>query len=99
MKRLLLIALLMATVVGIEAQTGKRILVACFSWSGSTKALAEEIRWLDRIGISDIMAVIDAPEATAVAARRTYTLDGVRASTPDSTHKGVYITNGKKMDY
>ena len=44
MKRLLLIAILIASFVGIEAQTGKRILVTYFSWSGSTKALAEEIQ-------------------------------------------------------
>ena len=228
MKRLLLIAMLMASFVGIEAQTGKRILVTYFSWSGSTKALAEEIQrqthadiyrieplvpytddyqalayeisnrekaenarpalkdtlttlndydiifvgcpvwwfdapmiihsfleckdynfegktiipfctyatasyetlndivnatpqsehreglgirgsqsynqqtiksWLDRIGISDIVAGIDVAEATAASAGRTYTLEGMRVAVPGGTHRGVYITNGKKVAY
>lgn len=44
MKKILLIALLLTAVLGIHAQTGRRILVTYFSWSGSTKALAEEIQ-------------------------------------------------------
>ena len=44
MKKILLIALLLTAVLGINAQTGRRILVTYFSWSGSTKALAEEIQ-------------------------------------------------------
>lgn len=44
MKKILLIALLLTAVLGIHAQTGKRMLVTYFSWSGSTKALAEEIQ-------------------------------------------------------
>lgn len=228
MKRLLLIAILIASFVGIEAQTGKRILVTYFSWSGSTKALAEEIQrqthadiyrieplvpytddyqtlayeisnrekaenarpalkdtlttlndydiifvgcpvwwfdapmiihsfleckdynfrgktiipfctyatasyetlndivnatpqsehreglgirgsqsynqqtiksWLDRIGISDIVAGIDVAEATVASTGRTYTLEGVRVAVPGGTNRGVYITNGKKVAY
>lgn len=44
MKKILLIALLLTAVLGINAQTGKRMLVTYFSWSGSTKALAEKIQ-------------------------------------------------------
>lgn len=44
MKKILLIALLLTAVLGINAQTGRRMLVTYFSWSGSTKALAEEIQ-------------------------------------------------------
>lgn len=44
MKKILLIAFLMTMVMGMRAQKGHRILVSYFSWSGSTKALAEEIQ-------------------------------------------------------
>lgn len=44
MKKILLIAFLMTMVMGMRAQMGRRILVSYFSWSGSTKALAEEIQ-------------------------------------------------------
>lgn len=43
-KTLLILALLLTTELGAEAQTGSRILVTYFSWGGSTKALAEEIQ-------------------------------------------------------
>ncbi len=36
--------MLLAAFSGLYAQTGKKMLVAYFSWSGSTKALAEEIQ-------------------------------------------------------
>ena len=44
MKKTFLLALLLTIVVGMQAQTGKKILVTYFSWSGGTKALAEEIQ-------------------------------------------------------
>lgn len=44
MKKILLMALLLTMFLGMQAQTGKRMLVAYFSWSGSTKNLAEEIQ-------------------------------------------------------
>lgn len=44
MKKTFLLALLLTMVVGMQAQTGKKILVTYFSWSGGTKALAEEIQ-------------------------------------------------------
>lgn len=45
MKKIVFILSLMAVVLGLQAQTGNnRILVTYFSWSGSTKALAEEIQ-------------------------------------------------------
>lgn len=44
MKKFLLIAILMTIAMGMQAQTAHRILVTYFSWSGSTKALAEEIQ-------------------------------------------------------
>lgn len=44
MKKKFLLALLLTIVVGMQAQTGKKILVTYFSWSGGTKALAEEIQ-------------------------------------------------------
>ena len=43
MKKTFLLALLLTIVVGMQAQTGKKILVTYFSWSGGTKALAYEI--------------------------------------------------------
>lgn len=44
MKKILLMALLLTVVLGMQAQNGKRLLVTYFSWSGSTKNLAEEIQ-------------------------------------------------------
>lgn len=44
MKKGLLMALLLTMFLGMQAQTGKRMLVTYFSWSGSTKNLAEEIQ-------------------------------------------------------
>lgn len=44
MKKLLFIALLLASAFAANAQSAKRILVTYFSWSGSTKTLAEEIQ-------------------------------------------------------
>ncbi len=44
MNKTFLLALLLTIVVGMQAQTGKKILVTYFSWSGGTKALAEEIQ-------------------------------------------------------
>lgn len=44
MKKILLMALLLTMFLGMQAQTGKKMLVTYFSWSGSTKALAEEIQ-------------------------------------------------------
>ncbi len=44
MKKSLLLALLLTIVLGMQAQNGNRILVTYFSWSGSTKNLAEEIQ-------------------------------------------------------
>ncbi len=44
MKKSLLLALLLTIVLGMQAQNGKRMLVTYFSWSGSTKNLAEEIQ-------------------------------------------------------
>ncbi len=44
MKKILLIGMLLTMFLGIQAQTGNRMLVTYFSWSGSTKALAEEIQ-------------------------------------------------------
>lgn len=43
-KVILLFALFLTTIAGLQAQTAHRILVTYFSWSGSTKALAEEIQ-------------------------------------------------------
>lgn len=44
MKKILLICMLLTMFLGIQAQAGKKMLVTYFSWSGSTKALAEEIQ-------------------------------------------------------
>lgn len=44
MKKILLIGMLLTMFLGIQAQTGQKMLVTYFSWSGSTKALAEEIQ-------------------------------------------------------
>ncbi len=44
MKKFLLLALLLTIVLGMQAQNGKRMLITYFSWSGSTKNLAEEIQ-------------------------------------------------------
>ena len=44
MKKILLMALLLTMFLGVQAQTDKRMLVTYFSWSGSTKNLAEEIQ-------------------------------------------------------
>ncbi len=44
MKRFSILALLLTLVMGVQAQTGNRMLVTYFSWSGSTKNLAEEIQ-------------------------------------------------------
>lgn len=44
MKKFLLFALLLTIVLGMQAQNGKKMLVTYFSWSGSTKNLAEEIQ-------------------------------------------------------
>ena len=44
MKKILLMALLLTMFLGVQAQTGKQMLVTYFSWSGSTKNLAEEIQ-------------------------------------------------------
>ena len=44
MKKILLIAMFFVFAVGAKAQNGKSILVTYFSWSGGTKALAEEIQ-------------------------------------------------------
>ncbi len=44
MKKILLMALLLTMFLGMHAQTGNRMLVTYFSWSGSTKNLAEEIQ-------------------------------------------------------
>lgn len=44
MKIILLMALLLTMFLGMHAQTGMRMLITYFSWSGSTKNLAEEIQ-------------------------------------------------------
>lgn len=44
MKKFLLIVMLVCMTLGVQAQTGKKILVTYFSWGGNTQALAEEIR-------------------------------------------------------
>ena len=44
MKKISLMALLLTMFLGMHAQTGNRMLVTYFSWSGSTKNLAEEIQ-------------------------------------------------------
>ena len=44
MKKILLMALLLTMFLGMYAQTGKLMVVTYFSWSGSTKNLAEEIQ-------------------------------------------------------
>lgn len=44
MKKVSLMAWLLTMFLGVQAQTGKRMLVTYFSWSGSTKNLAEEIQ-------------------------------------------------------
>ncbi len=44
MKKATLLALLLTIVLGMQAQTGNKMLVTYFSWSGSTKNLAEEIQ-------------------------------------------------------
>lgn len=45
MKKFSLLVLLLTIVLGMQAQNGKKMLVTYFSWSGSTKNLAEEIQW------------------------------------------------------
>ncbi len=44
MKKFLLLALLLTIVLSMQAQNENRMLVTYFSWSGSTKNLAEEIQ-------------------------------------------------------
>lgn len=44
MKKVLMIIMLVCMTLGIQAQTGKKILVTYFSWGGNTQALAEEIQ-------------------------------------------------------
>lgn len=58
MKKILLIVILMSIVMGMQAQTGHRILVTYFSWSGSTKALAEEIQRLTSADIYRIEPLV-----------------------------------------
>lgn len=42
--RISLMALLLTMFLGMHAQTGMRMLITYFSWSGSTKNLAEKIQ-------------------------------------------------------
>lgn len=44
MKKFLMIIMLLGLVLGMKAQTGKKILVTYFSWGGNTQALAQEIQ-------------------------------------------------------
>lgn len=44
MKKISLMALLLTMFLGMHAQTGMRMLITYFSWSGSTKNLAEKIQ-------------------------------------------------------
>lgn len=44
MKKFLMIIMLLELALGMQAQTGKKILVTYFSWGGNTQALAEEIQ-------------------------------------------------------
>lgn len=44
MKKFLMIIMLLGLALGMQAQTGKKILVTYFSWGGNTQALAEEIQ-------------------------------------------------------
>ena len=44
MKKFLMIIMLLGLVLGMKAQTSKKILVTYFSWGGNTQALAQEIQ-------------------------------------------------------
>lgn len=44
MKKFLMIIMLLGLALGMQAQTGKKILITYFSWGGNTQALAEEIQ-------------------------------------------------------
>ena len=44
MKKILMIVMLIGMALGVQAQTGKKILIAYFSWGGNTQTLAEEIQ-------------------------------------------------------
>ena len=58
MKKFLLLALLLTIVMGMHAQNGNKMLVTYFSWSGSTKALAEEIQRLTNADIYRIEPLV-----------------------------------------
>ncbi len=86
MKKTFLLALLLTIVVGMQAQTDKKILVTYFSWSGGTKALAEEIQ---RQTNADIYRIEPLEPYTDDYQTLAYEI----ANTPS----GVYVVNGKKL--
>lgn len=53
--------------------------------------------WLDRIGISDIVAGVDRIAGASSAHEQAYRLNGVAASQGGHTGKGVYVSKGKKV--
>lgn len=62
MKKITLLAMLLTMFLSLHAQTGKKILVTYFSWSGSTKALAEEIQRQTNADIYRIEPLVPYPD-------------------------------------
>lgn len=52
--------------------------------------------WLDRIGISDIVASIKNLEANSKGSDHVYDINGVRIASIDNAPSGIYIVNGQK---
>ena len=54
--------------------------------------------WLDRIGISDVVAGINDVKTTDNANNKVYDINGIDISNQlQAEHKGIIITNGKKL--
>lgn len=69
-----------------------------FGTRGSQSYSQQTIKsWLDRIGISDIVAGIGAVAAAEGKSGKAYTIDGMEASACNSGNKGIYVVNGKKI--
>ena len=52
--------------------------------------------WLDRIGISDVVAGIKGVEANSKSTDNAYNINGVRVASIDNAPSGIYIVNGQK---
>lgn len=69
-----------------------------FGTRGSQSYSQQTIKsWLDRIGISDIVAGISNVTAAEAKSDKAYTLDGMEAAQYRTDSKGIYIVDGKKI--